>query len=159
MAEKIEMQKLENEFDLKKSESGHRAVPLACESLSKKRKSCFSPIIASFGIQARDQLDQEIARMFFTGGLPFNFARNPSNHQCYQFAATNKRDGNVPPSYNILRTTLLQKEKNNVEKRLVPLKSTWKEKGVKTVSDGWSDHVRRPLVNFKVTSGSYVSQG
>ena len=63
MADKLEMQKLENEFELKKSESGCRAVPLPCESLSKKRKSCISPIVASFGIQARDQLDQEIARM------------------------------------------------------------------------------------------------
>ncbi|CAN6931717.1 BnaC06g06510D [Brassica napus] len=63
MSDKLEMQKLENEFELKKSESGRRAVPLPCESLSKKRKSCISPIVASFGIQARDQLDQEIARI------------------------------------------------------------------------------------------------
>lgn len=63
MADKIAMQKLKNEFELKISESERRAVHLPCESLSKKRKSCISPIVASFGIQARDQLDQEIARM------------------------------------------------------------------------------------------------
>ncbi|CAF1832434.1 unnamed protein product [Brassica oleracea var. botrytis] len=154
MADKLEMQKLENEFELKKSESGCRAVPLPCESLSKKRKSCISPIVASFGIQARDQLDQEIARMFFTGGVPFNLVRKPSYHRSYQFAAASKLDGYVPPSYNKLRTTLLQQEKNNVEKLLVPLKSTWKEKGVTIVSDGWSDPVRKPLINFLATSGS-----
>lgn len=129
MTDKLEMQKLENEFELKKSLSGRRAVPLPCESVSKKRKSCISPIVASFGIQARDQLDQEIARMFYTGGVPFNLARNPSYHWSYQFAAASKLDGYVPPSYNKLRTTLLQQEKSNVEKLLVPLKSTWKEKG------------------------------
>ena len=154
MADKIAMQKLKNEFELKISESERRAVHLPCESLSKKRKSCISPIVASFGIQARDQLDQEIARMFFTGGVPFNLVRNPSYHRSYQFAAASKLDGYVPPSYNKLRTTLLQQEKNNVEKLLVPLKSTWKEKGVTIVSDGWSDPVRKPLINFLATSGS-----
>ena len=154
MADKIAMQKLKNEFELKISESERRAVHLPCESLSKKRKSCISPIVASFGIQARDQLDQEIARMFFTGGVPFNLVRKPSYHRSYQFAAASKLDGYVPPSYNKLRTTLLQQEKNNVEKLLVPLKSTWKEKGVTIVSDGWSDPVRKPLINFLATSGS-----
>ncbi|CAF1700280.1 unnamed protein product [Brassica napus] len=100
------------------------------------KKSCISPIVASFG------------------GVPFNLARNPSYHRSYQFAAASKLDGYVPPSYNKLRTTLLQQEKNNVEKLLVPLKSTWKERGVTIVSDGWSDPVRKPLINFLATSGS-----
>ncbi|GJZ63698.1 hAT dimerization domain, ribonuclease H-like domain protein [Tanacetum coccineum] len=47
-----------------------------------------------------------------------------------KFAAANKIDGYVPPSYNKLRTTLLQKEKDNVHRQLEPLRSTWKEKGV-----------------------------
>lgn len=29
-----------------------------------------------------------------------------------------------------------------------PIKTTWKEKGVTIVSDGWSDSQRRPLINF-----------
>ncbi|WOG95426.1 hypothetical protein DCAR_0414745 [Daucus carota subsp. sativus] len=36
----------------------------------------------------------------------------------------------VPPTYNALRTTLLQKERANVERLLIPIKTTWKEKGV-----------------------------
>ncbi|GJX03801.1 putative hAT dimerization domain, ribonuclease H-like domain protein [Tanacetum coccineum] len=43
-------------------------------------------------------------------------------------AATNKIDGYVPPGYNKLRTTLLQKENDNVHRQLEPLGSTWKEK-------------------------------
>ncbi|GAA0171292.1 hypothetical protein LIER_41123 [Lithospermum erythrorhizon] len=47
--EQLEMQRLEDEFEKKKSESRLREVPLACESEIesdlKKRMSCFSPII------------------------------------------------------------------------------------------------------------------
>jgi hypothetical protein len=38
-----------------------------------------------------------------------------------------------------LRTTLLQKERANVEKMLKPIKDDWKEKGMSVVSDGWTD--------------------
>nr|GFA19057.1 hAT dimerization domain, ribonuclease H-like domain protein [Tanacetum cinerariifolium] len=102
--------------------------------------------------EVADQLDQEIARMFYTGGLPSNLARNPHYLRAFQFAAANKIDGYVPPSYNKLRTTLLQKEKDNVHMQLEPLRSTWKEKGVTIVSDGWSDPTRKPLINFMATS-------
>ena len=119
----------------------------------KKRKGSSRPIERAFGVEIRDQLDQEIARMFYTGGLPFNLARNPHYLRAFQFAAANKIDGYVPPSYNKLRTTLLQKEKDNVQRQLEPLKSTWKERGVTIVSDGWSDPTRKPLINFMATSG------
>ncbi|RID75418.1 hypothetical protein BRARA_B02464 [Brassica rapa] len=67
--------------------------------------------------------------MFFCGGVPFNLARNPHYHRSYLFSVVNKIDSYVPPSYNKLRTMLLQKERNNVENLLVPFKSTWKKKG------------------------------
>ncbi|XP_010412735.1 PREDICTED: uncharacterized protein LOC104699084 [Camelina sativa] len=150
------MQGLEDDFEKKKFESGAREVPLPCETSfsSKKRKSVISPIEKAFGIEIRDQLDQEIARMFYTGGLPFNLARNPHYHRSYQFAASHNIDGYVPPGYNKLRTTLLQKERTHVEKLLEPLKLTWKEKGLTIVSDGWSDPTRKPLINFIATSAS-----
>ncbi|KAL6558250.1 hypothetical protein OROMI_018600 [Orobanche minor] len=83
MSDKLEIKRLEEEFEKKKSESGPKEVPLPSESQMdtdssfKRRKSIMSSITRSFGIEARDQLDQEIARMFYTGGLPFNLARNP----------------------------------------------------------------------------------
>nr|GEY97974.1 putative hAT dimerization domain, ribonuclease H-like domain protein [Tanacetum cinerariifolium] len=86
--------------------------------------------------------------------LPFNLARNPHYLRAFQFAAANKIDGYVPPGYNKLRTTLLQKEKDNVHRQLEPLRSTWKEKGVTIMSDGWSDPTRKPLINFMATSGN-----
>ena len=36
--------------------------------------------------------------------------------------------GYAPPSYNKLRTTLLQKERGHVDKLLGMIKETWKEK-------------------------------
>ncbi|KAL6587766.1 hypothetical protein OROMI_000744 [Orobanche minor] len=159
-SDKLEMKRLEEEFEKKKSESGPKEVPLPSEfqrdtdSSFKRRKSIMSPITRSFGIEARDQLDQEIARMFYTRGLPFNLARNPHYLRSYTFAATHSIAGYVPPGYNKLRTTLLLQEKVHVERLLLPLKSTWKEKGVTIVSDGWSDPTRKPLINFMATCGN-----
>ncbi|PWA67780.1 HAT dimerization domain, Ribonuclease H-like domain protein [Artemisia annua] len=155
-AQKLEMKQLEEAYEAKKAESKAKEVALPCEAgiVFKKRKGSSGPLERAFGVETRDQLDQEIARMFYTEGLPFNLARNPHYLRAFQFAAANKIDGYVPPSYNKLRTTLLQKEKDNVQRQLEPLKSTWKERGVTIVSDGWSDPIRKPLINFMATSGN-----
>ncbi|KAL9661445.1 hypothetical protein QQ045_026269 [Rhodiola kirilowii] len=156
----MNMQRLEEEFNRQKKDLKPKEVSLPCESQLdsgssfKKRKSHISPIERCFGIEVRDQLDQEIAGMFYTGGLPFNLARNPHYMRSYTFAATHAVAGYKPPSYDKLRTTLLLQERNHAENLLVPLRSTWKEKGVTIVTDGWSDPARRPLINFMATSGS-----
>ncbi|PWA91238.1 hypothetical protein CTI12_AA092440 [Artemisia annua] len=112
---KLEMKDLEAFYEQKKADSKAKEVALPCEAGLgfKKRKGSLNPLERAFGVETRDQLDQEIARMFYTGGLPFNLARNPHYIRAFQFAAANKIDGYVPPSYNKLRTTLLQKEKEN----------------------------------------------
>ncbi|KAK8579694.1 hypothetical protein V6N12_070005 [Hibiscus sabdariffa] len=156
------MMKLLEEWEKKKKEGASREVPLPCqsqtgiaiESSSKKRKSNISPIAKSFNMNVRAQLDEEIAKMFYTDGLPFNFARNPHYQRAFTFAATHDIAGYVPPGYNKLRTSLLLQEKNNVDKLLQPIKATWQEKGVTIVCDGWSDPTRKPLINFMATSGN-----
>ena len=106
----------------------------------------------AFQNNARHDLDGRIARMFYIGGLPFNFARNPHYHSSYAFAATHSIPGYLPPGYNALRTTLLQKERAHVERLLKPIKDSWLENGVSIVSDGWSDPQRRPLINIMAVS-------
>ncbi|XP_065617012.1 uncharacterized protein LOC111988682 [Quercus suber] len=60
--------------------------------------------------------------------------------------------GYVPPGYNALRTTLLQKERAHVERLLKPIKDSWLENGVSIVSDRWSDPQRRPFINIMAVS-------
>ncbi|GKA25224.1 putative zinc transporter protein [Tanacetum coccineum] len=153
----IEMKNKEKEYEDAKSNSAPKDVPLPCrgpdlENTFKKRKASSSPLVRAFDVDTRTQLDQEIARMFFTGGLPFNLARNPYYLRAFTFAANQNLGGYVPPGYNKLRTTLLQQEKANVEKLLKPIKETWREKWVMIVTDGWSDPHRRPITNFMATS-------
>ncbi|XP_058009561.1 uncharacterized protein LOC110640551 [Hevea brasiliensis] len=143
----------------KKKESTFNSSPVGSVAAQKKKQQQQPPKGERrrrqlFDLQTRAQLDAEIARMFYTGGLPFNFARNPYYVSSYSFAANHVLGGYVPPGYNKLRTTLLQQEKANVERLLKPIKSTWLEKGVSIVSDGWSDPQRRPLINFMVVSES-----
>lgn len=48
--------------------------------ISKKRKGATStsnPVVKAFDAQARQEADAEIARMFYSGGMPFHYARNP----------------------------------------------------------------------------------
>ena len=60
--------------------------------------------------------------------------------------------GYVPPGSEKLRTTLLVMAKNEVDKILEPIRSTWPSFGVSIVSDGWTDPARHPHINFMVSS-------
>ena len=57
-------------------------------------------------MQTRTQLDAEIARMFYTRGLPFNLARNPYYLSSYSFVVIHSLSGYVSPGYNKLRIIL-----------------------------------------------------
>ena len=75
---------------------------------------------------AREIVDSEIARMFYAGGLSFHFTRNP--YYARAFKSASQLPSYVPPGYNALRTTLLQKGESNTENLLEPIKKTWNEK-------------------------------
>ncbi|KAL6509716.1 hypothetical protein OROGR_023026 [Orobanche gracilis] len=124
------------------------AQRMQMEGLKRKAVESNNPIEKAYNMEKRALLDGEIARAFYSGGLPFHYARNPHYNKSYQMASEFKLSSYVPPTYNALRTTLLQKERANVDRLLEAMKSTWKEKGVSIVSDGWSDSQRRPLINF-----------
>ena len=109
----------------------------------------------AYDMNARNEIDEEIGRMFYTGCPSFNLARNPHFIKAFQLCADRKVVGYRPPSYNRLRTSILDKEKSHVDKLLSAIKETWKGKGVSIVSDGWTDVQRRPLINFiAITDGS-----
>ena len=111
-----------------------------------------STLDKSFNNQCREHLDFLFARAFYSAGLPFQLAKNPYFIEMIKYAANNNLAGYIPPGYNKLRTTLLQKERVHVDKLLGPIKNTWKDKGLSIVGDGWTDAQRRPLLNFMATS-------
>ncbi|XP_038709954.1 uncharacterized protein LOC120004739 [Tripterygium wilfordii] len=169
---KFEMQKLTDEAEhLKRSKSSSTPLPptsnppggishmggssLMPDVQLKKRKGVNDSAVAkAFNNEAREQLRGEIARMFYSSGLPFHLARNPHYINSYTFASNNNIAGFIPPGYNALRTTLLQRERTNIERLLMPIKDSWSEKGVSIVSDGWGDPQRRPLINIMAVTKS-----
>ena len=91
----------------------------------KKRKVIAnSPLKRAFQNSARAELDSRIARMFYIGGLPFHFARNPNYCSSYAYVANHNILSYVPLGYNALRATILQKERANVERLLKPIKDS-----------------------------------
>ncbi|XP_075665183.1 uncharacterized protein LOC142634814 [Castanea sativa] len=104
----------------------------------KRRKvTTNSHLLRAFQNNARHELDSRIARMFYTGGLQFYFTRNLNYRSSYSYATTHNIPGYVPPGYNALRTTLLQKERANIERLLKLIKNYWLANDVNIVSDGW----------------------
>ncbi|KAH1228527.1 hypothetical protein GmHk_10G028505 [Glycine max] len=104
----------------------------------KRRKS--SNIESAFNIEDKNHLRAEIVKI------------NPHFVSSYSFAANCNLSGFLPPSYNALRTSLLQQERSHIERLLQPIKSLWSLKGVTLVADGWIDAQRRPLINFMAIS-------
>ncbi|XP_059623108.1 uncharacterized protein LOC132266271 [Cornus florida] len=90
--------------------------------------------------------------MFYSAGLPFHLTRNPHYVASYTYASNNSISGYIPPGYNLLMTTLLQNERANIERLMIPIKDSWKENGVTIVCDGWTDPQRRPIINFMAMS-------
>ncbi|XP_022874101.1 uncharacterized protein LOC111392920 [Olea europaea var. sylvestris] len=94
--------------------------------------------------------------MFYASALPFNFAKSPYFSQHSRALANSNLAGYTPPSYNRLRTTLLAQEKEHINRKLQPIKDSWREKGASIVSDGWSDRQKRPLINIMAASAKGV---
>ena len=90
--------------------------------------------------------------MFYIGGLPFHFARNPNYRNSYAYLTNHNIPSYVPLGYNALRTTLLQEERAHIERLLKPIKDSWLANGVSVVSDGWLNSQRRSFINIMATS-------
>jgi len=74
---------------------------------SKAKKGRGNTVDASFNMEAREELNAIIARIFYSGGLSFNFAKNPYYAMAVTYAANNSTSDYIPPGYNSLRTTFL----------------------------------------------------
>ena len=92
-------------------------------SLASKRKK-LGPLKKAFNLENRENLRADIARMFYSTGLPFHLAKNPHYVNSYSYVANHNISGFVPSSYNAIRATLLQKERAHIETLLKPVKSS-----------------------------------
>ncbi|KAL2992789.1 hypothetical protein AAZX31_10G067800 [Glycine max] len=103
----IDLKKIDNEATLRVEKSKTKFVSLPPVSTQhqmdtntlgvdpKKRKT--STVENAFNLQARETLDHEIARMFYSSGLPFHLARNPHYRKAFAYAANNQISGYQPP--------------------------------------------------------------
>ena len=114
----VEMRRVMEQAEQMVKKSNLKQVPLPTSSAgtsnfknSSSSASAIDPkrrkgsIEKAFNIYAREIVDSEIAKMFYTGELSFHFARNP--YYARAFKSASQLPGYVPPGYNALRTTLL----------------------------------------------------
>ncbi|KAG6536871.1 hypothetical protein ZIOFF_001947 [Zingiber officinale] len=135
------MQQLIDDVELRKKNSKHKEVLLPSSSALSNMTSKSS--FCSSGILQND--DPTKKRKGPLGPLEKTFNL---------MSSTLKLQGYLPPGYNLLRTSLLQKEKAHIGKFLEPTKAAWKQKGVSISSDGWSDVQRKPLINIMIVCES-----
>jgi hypothetical protein len=126
-------------------------APSASNS-NKKKRGPPSELEKSWALQDRKHLDALIVRAMYSGGISFNFLRNPYLREAFAFACSRNLQGYTIPGYNRAREPLLKQERRHIETLLESSKSTWPEKGVTICSDGWSDPQRRPIINFVAVS-------
>ena len=105
-----------------------------------------------FNVVDRDEVDKEMAHMIYASTLPFSLVKNPYFRRfCLRLSNSRVADY-VRPTYNRMRTTLLENEKSHVNFLLQSFRDSWKKKGVSLCSDGWSDKQKRPLINVMAAS-------
>ncbi|KAL5172115.1 hypothetical protein HKD37_16G044935 [Glycine soja] len=103
----IHLKKIDNEATLRVEKSKTKFVSLPPVSTQhqmdtntlgvdpKKRKT--STVENAFNLRARETLDHEIVRMFYSSGLHFHLARNPHYRKAFAYAANNQISGYQPP--------------------------------------------------------------
>jgi hypothetical protein len=77
-----------------------------------------------FDAKGRDGVDLAISRFFLVCGIPFKADRSSYFEQMV-YAINNGPMGYKPPSYEKLRTVLMDKEKTCLDKAMSPLKALW----------------------------------
>ncbi|XP_059639603.1 uncharacterized protein LOC132281975 [Cornus florida] len=148
-----ESKKAQEELNVRKKED-YLSLPEGSDLLQCKKRRASAPGVLenAFNVTQRDVADKQAARMFYASGLSFNLARCPHFRKYSLTLANSKLSGYTPPTFDRLRTTLLAQEKAHVNRKLQPIKDTWKKKAMSLCSDGWSDRQRRPLINIMAAS-------
>ncbi|KAH1227924.1 hypothetical protein GmHk_10G028045 [Glycine max] len=161
----IDLKKIDNEATLRVEKSKTKFVSLPPVSTQhqmdtntlgvdpKKRKT--STVENAFNLQARETLDHEIARMFYSSGLPFHLARNPHYRKAFAYAANNQISGYQPPESGSMFLKAIDcsneiKDKDFIAKlmreRFKKLKKGLQEM---VISDQWSSYKEDDVAKTK----------
>ncbi|GJN00951.1 hypothetical protein PR202_ga18178 [Eleusine coracana subsp. coracana] len=132
-------------------------APCGGNSNSKKKRGPASALEKAWAMQDRKHLDALIARSFYSGGIPFNFARNPYLREAFCFAASRSLPGYQMPGCNKLRERLLCEERGHIDTLLTKTKGIWQSKGVTICADGWTDPQRADNCEGQVKTKEYIA--
>jgi len=138
--------KAEDKKIAKKSDANRkRMLDVSCSSVSR----LFSPsepkqqkLTNVVNSQKKHEVDMSVARMCYSTGISFNVVNNK------HFREMCSKIGEYGPAYNLssdypIRTSLLNKEHNNVKRRVDEFHSVQLDRtGCTIVCDGWSDAQR-----------------
>ncbi|XP_057949057.1 uncharacterized protein LOC131144428 [Malania oleifera] len=100
--------------------------------------------------QKHDDADKKIAIFFFHNSIPFSAARSMYYQEMVD-AVVECGVGYKAPSYEKLRSTLLDKVKGDINDCYKKYRDDWKETGCTILCDCWSDGTTKSLVVFSVT--------
>jgi hypothetical protein len=124
--------------------------PTSGTSAGDKRRN-LGPLEKSFNLQSREDTDQSIARCLYANGISFNVVRSPYWQEMVR-SINEAPKGYKSPGYEKVRTTLLIKEKDIIDRQLQVIRDSWKISGVSIICDGWKDARNRPLINVVAMS-------
>ncbi|KAJ4712848.1 HAT transposon superfamily [Melia azedarach] len=98
----------------------------------------------------QDDADKKIAAFFFHNSIPFSAAKSMYYHEMVNAIAECGVDYKAP-SYEQLRSTLLEKVKGDIHDCYKKHRDEWKETGCTILCDTWSDGRTKSLVVISVT--------
>ncbi|PON92931.1 Zinc finger, BED-type domain containing protein [Trema orientale] len=122
-----------------------------CPSLLFPRRSpSAQPVVEDAERQKRDDADKKIAIFFFNNCIPFSAAKS-TYYQEMVDAIAECGTGYRAPSYEKLRSSLLEKVKGDIHDCYKKYREEWKETGCTILCDTWSDGRTKSLLVFSVT--------
>ncbi|KAK9143314.1 hypothetical protein Syun_012714 [Stephania yunnanensis] len=122
-----------------------------CPSLLFSRPSpSAQPPVEDAQKQKHDDADKKIASFFFHNSIPFSASKSVY-YQAMVDAVVECGVGYRAPSYESLRSTLLEKAKGEINENFRKLRDGWRETGCTILSDYWSDGRTKSIIIFSVT--------
>lgn len=120
----------------------------------KRQKTVVEALRAENIRSTKDEAHKKVADLLFFNGIPFNVLRSPYfRAACAAIARAGEASGGTytPPSYNHVRTTMLDEARERV-KQAVSMNRGLAGTGLTLMTDGWTSATNRQMVNVLLVS-------